>query len=491
MGKQKAPAPPNPVETSKAQTGTSVATALANTSLQNVNRVGADGSTLTYNQTGSSAFKDPYTGVTYQLPQYTATERLSAPAQAIYDTRQGAEQNLATAARNQSGNVVNSMSQPWNPNLEAYSNAAFMSDMGALGDGSQPFQANLGEMGGATSAPFTADLGDLSSVGNTPFQADLGALSSVGNTPFNADTSAIESRLFDLGSRTLNPQFDRQRSDLETRLSNQGIKLGSAAYDRAMNEQGNTQNQAYNDLALRGRGQAFDELQGIEATRQGQRAARFGELQGIEATRQGQRAARFGESLATNQQREAQRSSRFGESLATSQQNEALRNALFGRQLSTNQQQQSQRQQSLQEQQAIRNQPLNELSALLSGSQVAMPSYGVNTPAGIPTTDNAGLINANYGQQMQNWQQDRQSWDSTVGGLFGLGSAAIMSDRRTKTDIEKVGKTDDGQKIYSYRYKSGGPIQMGLMAQEVEKKRPDAVVRKGGIRFVDYGKALK
>jgi hypothetical protein len=60
-----------------------------------------------------------------------------------------------------------------------------------------------------------------------------------------------------------------------------------------------------------------------------------------------------------------------------------------------------------------------------------------------------------------------------------------------KTDIEKVGKTDDGQQIYSYRYKSGGPIQMGLMAQEVEKKHPDAVVKKGGIRFVDYGKALK
>ena len=330
MGKQKAPAPPNPVDVSKAQTGSSVATALANTNLQNVNRVGADGSTLTYNQTGSSAFTDPYTGVTYQLPQFTATERLSAPAQAIYDTRQGAEQNLATAARNQSGNVVNSMSQPWNP-----------------------------------------------------------------------DTAAIERRIFELGSSTLNPMFERQRGDLETRLSNQGIKLGSAAYDRALNEQGNTQNQAYNQLALQGRGQAFGELQ------------------------------------------------------------------------------------------SIRNQPLNELSALLSGSQVAMPNYGVNTPAGIPTTDNAGLIQANYGQQMQNWQTDRNSWDNTVGGLFGLGSAAIMSDRRTKTDIEKVGKTDDGQPIYSYRYKSGGPIQMGLMAQEVEKKRPDAVVKKGGIRFVDYGKALK
>ena len=31
---------------------------------------------------------------------------------------------------------------------------------------------------------------------------------------------------------------------------------------------------------------------------------------------------------------------------------------------------------------------------------------------------------------------------------------------------------------------------MGLMAQEVERKRPEAVVERGGIKFVDYGKAL-
>ena len=329
-----APTPPDPKHTSAAQTGTSVATAIANSLLGNVNQVGADGSTLSYSKSGSNAFTDPYTGQTYNLPSFTATQKLSAPAQAIFDTTQGAKGNLATAAKALSGNVVGDLSQPW-----------------------------------------------------------------------NADTSAIEKRIFELGSSTLDPTFARQRDDLQTQLSNQGIKLGSDAYTRAMNEQGQTQGQAYNDLALRGRGQAFNELQ------------------------------------------------------------------------------------------AQRNQPLNELSALLSGSQVSQPNYQTNQPSQIPTTDNAGLINANYAQKLAAWQQEAASRGGLLGGLFDiggtLGSAAIMSDERTKTDVKKVGKTDDGQPIYKFRYKSGGPIQMGLMAQDVEKKKPGAVKKIGGIRFVDYGKALK
>lgn len=336
MGKQKAPAPPNPKDTSAAQTGTSVATSIANANLQNVNQIGADGSTLTYNQTGSTSFTDPYTGKTYAIPQFTATQKLSAPAQQIFNTSQAAQGNMATAARNLSGNIVGEMSSPW-----------------------------------------------------------------------KADTSAIESRLFDLGSKTLDPKFAQQRSDLQTQLSNQGIKLGSEAYTRAMGDLSTSQGQAYNDLALRGRGQAFSELQ------------------------------------------------------------------------------------------AQRNQPLNELSALLSGSQVSMPNYQTNTPQAIPTTDNAGLINQNYQQRLAAWQQNQANSGGLLGGLFNLGgklgAAAIMSDKRTKQDIKKVGKTKDGQTVYSWRYKhegKSGPIHMGLMAQDVEKKTPEAVTEMGGIKFVDYGKAL-
>ena len=47
----------------------------------------------------------------------------------------------------------------------------------------------------------------------------------------------------------LQPQFAQQTSNLETRLQNQGITVGSDAYNRAMSNLQNSQNQAYNNAA--------------------------------------------------------------------------------------------------------------------------------------------------------------------------------------------------------------------------------------------------
>lgn len=76
---------------------------------------------------------------------------------------------------------------------------------------------------------------------------------------FSLDNEATESRLFDLGSKRLDPMFANQEEDLRTRLANQGIKAGSEAYDREMANFGNRQNDAYNQLLLTGRGQASQE----------------------------------------------------------------------------------------------------------------------------------------------------------------------------------------------------------------------------------------
>lgn len=78
-------------------------------------------------------------------------------------------------------------------------------------------------------------------------------------------------------------------------------------------------------------------------------------------------------------------------------------------------------------------------------------------------------------------------------GLLGiLGAAApilsLFSDRRLKTDIRRVGETDDGLPVYTFRYKAGGPVQMGVMAQDVERVNPEAVsVHESGFKMVDYG----
>lgn len=74
-----------------------------------------------------------------------------------------------------------------------------------------------------------------------------------------------------------------------------------------------------------------------------------------------------------------------------------------------------------------------------------------------------------------------------AGGGMGFGGA-MLSDRRTKTDIKRVGETDDGLAVFTYRYKAGGPPQMGVMAQDVAKKKPEAVRHMGGgLLGVDYG----
>jgi len=75
--------------------------------------------------------------------------------------------------------------------------------------------------------------------------------------------------------------------------------------------------------------------------------------------------------------------------------------------------------------------------------------------------------------------------------LFPPEKKDTTSDRRLKTDIKPIGMFDDGLKIYSYRYKSGGPVQIGVMADEVAVLRPQAYIKGGagdGFDAVDYSK---
>lgn len=73
----------------------------------------------------------------------------------------------------------------------------------------------------------------------------------------------------------------------------------------------------------------------------------------------------------------------------------------------------------------------------------------------------------------------------------GLAGASLFSDERIKTDKRRVGKTDEGMPIYTFRYKGDPTTHMGLMAQDVEETKPDAVGEVGGIKTVDYAKATR
>lgn len=87
-------------------------------------------------------------------------------------------------------------------------------------------------------------------------------------------------------------------------------------------------------------------------------------------------------------------------------------------------------------------------------------------------------------------QTQTQSQNAGLMGMLGFGLQAaplLFSDRRLKEDIKRVGKTDDGLPVYTYRYKGSPTVHMGVMAQEVQKKKPEAVHKVGGFLAVDYG----
>lgn len=152
------------------------------------------------------------------------------------------------------------------------------------------------------------------------------------------------------------------------------------------------------------------------------------------------------------------------------------------------------RQQAVQEALTERNQPINEITALLSGSQVRQPQFVPTSMPQMPTVDVAGIAQQNYANQMQAWQQKNANRNALMGGLFQAGGAigaAALSDVRAKKDIRQVGKAE-GHNVYTFRYvsePSTAPLRFGVMAQEVAETNPEAVsMRPDGFMQVDYAR---
>jgi len=72
---------------------------------------------------------------------------------------------------------------------------------------------------------------------------------------------------------------------------------------------------------------------------------------------------------------------------------------------------------------------------------------------------------------------------------LSIASLFLPSDIRIKEDIEQVGVSPDGHKIYEFNYIGKPTRYRGAMAQEVAKIDPMAVgIRQDGYLGVNYGK---
>jgi hypothetical protein len=148
----------------------------------------------------------------------------------------------------------------------------------------------------------------------------------------------------------------------------------------------------------------------------------------------------------------------------------------------------------------IRNEPINTLNAIRSGSQVTNPSYMSNIPQQATTAgpDMLGAAQMGYNAQMGDFNAKQAAQSNFNQGLMGLAGAGIMkySDIRAKENIESVGVLANGLNVYKYEYKdefknhplAGHGKHYGVMAQEVEQIFPYAVkTLDDGYKAVDYG----
>lgn len=256
----------------------------------------------------------------------------------------------------------------------------------------------------------------------------------------------------------LNPQFTREQEQIQTRLANQGLTPGSEAYNNSYDEYNNLKAKTLDNATLN------------------------------------------------------------AASYAQQQQQVAL----------------AARDQQINEAQAAQQLPLNEFQALTGQAQVTNPQFTAPQSNIVAPPDYATAAANNYQAQLAAYNASTGSSNSLTGNLFGLGGSflgagpgsvgsniaggigslfgagsaagaglsitgsagadaalstfAMMSDINVKESISFVGK-ENGHNIYDFNYKGDPRRYRGVMAQEVQKTRPDAVHRMpNGFLAVDYGR---
>lgn len=140
------------------------------------------------------------------------------------------------------------------------------------------------------------------------------------------------------------------------------------------------------------------------------------------------------------------------------------------------------RQSKMQEAFSLRSQPINEVIGLLAGSQVNTPQFNAPFQAGVQAPDYMSLVDRQYQAQAQAAQSSASGLFSILGAIPGM----FMSDRRAKTDIQRVGSVGK-LGVYRFRYLGSKADQFGFMSDEVA---PSAVHKIGGVDVVNYREAI-
>ena len=472
MGKSKAPAPPATPDYRGAaieQGAANIETARLQGRMNNPNISGPlGGQTVTFGAND----------------QPTVTQTLTPQAQATLESQQRVEQSLANLGEEGVGTAQNVLRSAFNPNLQGLQTN--------IADAGQIAQApNLGLYGSASGGPQGGQYGSAGGGPGSGAYGMAGAnvqagginqgpqagqygfadrnlnVSNVAAMPVNAGTTGQQAIM-----NRLAPELDRQSKATEQRLANQGLVAGGEAYENAMISQNQQKNDLLSQAALQGIGldtaanaQGFG--QALQAGQYGNQAVaqNFSQAQAAQAAQNAAQQQGFaqqfglaglqnqaiGQNFAQGQTAQQLQNAGIGQNFAQGQAANAAGNQAVGQnqQAALQQQQASNaaqnqqynqlmqraqfgntaQQQSLQQQLALRNQPLNEIAGLMSGSQIQMPQFqgyqGANV-AGTPIMQGAiaqGGANMDaYGIQSANVNAKNAGTASLLGSAATAGA---------------------------------------------------------------------
>lgn len=240
---------------------------------------------------------------------------------------------------------------------------------------------------------------------------------------YNTD---IEQRYRDLATRGLGEDFDRREESLRSRLAAQGINAGTEAQGTELANLGEQRSDAFARAELGARQMALSDRQ-----------QQLSELMGERGTNLSEALQQYGLDTTADL--------------------------------------------------AIRQNPLNEIIALMSGVQTNPINPGQPNTYPIAGTDVAGIYNQGYQNQLAAWQANQASNNGLLGALAQLGAAGITaSDRRLKREIVRAG-TFKGLPAYRFAYlwDEPGTVRFGVMADEAPAHAVHVMAN--GYLAVDYG----
>jgi hypothetical protein len=418
MGKPKAPPPPDYAGAAREQGVANQKAGQQTAVLSNPNIISPYG-----NQMVSYDMAGGFDGT----PQPTITQSLTPDAQAALTAQQGVQRSVAELGMQGVRTAQDVMGKPFQytgPDIQTsvgpQTPVNYGPTMGQYGTAGSVAPGTYGQASGFNADPY----------GNLKTSADM---SGVAKMPVNAGMTGQQAIM-----ARLQPQIEQTEKANYQRLANQGLVAGGEAYDNEMRNQAMQVNDLRSQAALQGIGLDMSANQQGYGQAMGQaglynQAMGQGYGQGIGAQQLANQAVgqNYAQGMGYQEQANQAIGQNYGQAgtsagmynqAGAQDMNQRLAAAQFGNQAAA---------QRLQQELGLYNVPLNQITALMSGSQIQAPQFQNYTGGGqigAAPVAQAATNQGNYNTAAYNAQM------GALGGLYqGIGSiggaaagAAIM-----------------------------------------------------------------